>query len=135
MGRKGKGPRQPPVKGFRPGKEPAHLRRKRAKAELGKDAGWAQKAMVDAVADRSPDEVARSMDRWVRIMLLAGIILFVTGLPLYRWSVVAGVALHVLAALAVFLWFRLRAQKVRMVELAESISGGGAGGGAGQKRR
>lgn len=123
MGRKKKGPRQPHVKGFRPGKEPAHLRRKRAKAELGEDASWAQKAMVDAVADRSPEQVARDMDRWIRIALVAAVILALGGLPLYRWSIPGGAVVHAMAALVTFLWIRMRAQKDRMVAMAESLSG------------
>ena len=41
------------IKGFRPGKEPAHLKKKRAEAQLGSDASWAQKRTVEAVAGRS----------------------------------------------------------------------------------
>ena len=53
MGRK-EGDRRPnrsqrPIKGFRPGKEPGHLKKQRAMARLGSDASWVQKQTVEAV--------------------------------------------------------------------------------------
>jgi len=38
-----KGGQRPAAKGFRPGKEPAHLKKQRSRAQLPKDATWAQK--------------------------------------------------------------------------------------------
>jgi hypothetical protein len=120
-GKKGRGPRQPRVKGFRPGKEPAHLRARQAKAELGEDAGWARKAMIDAVADRSPGEVRAQVDRWSRILLLVAVILAIGGGLLYLWSTPAGLVAHLLTLVALFLWFRLRRQRDPLVEMAESV--------------
>ena len=55
MGRKGRGQR--PIKGFRPGREPAYLKKQRAKARLGSDASWLQKQTVEAITGRNPREV------------------------------------------------------------------------------
>lgn len=108
-----------PVKGFRPGKEPAYLRKQRAKEQLGQDAPRAQDRALDLVADRSPDEVRSLMSRWAVVLLVVGIALGIAGALLYDWSVAAGIVTHVLAAAAIFLWHRLRRQRDQLVELAE----------------
>jgi hypothetical protein len=112
---------QPPIKGFRPGKEPAHLKKQRAKAQLGSDATWAQKQAVEAVAGRSPEEVRRMVRRWSLGLALAAVILAVAGTLLYAWSVVAGVVVHVLTAVVAFLAYRLRRQGGGLAEIAESM--------------
>jgi Flp pilus assembly protein TadB len=124
MGRRGKGGGRPPIKGFRPGKEPAHLRRRQAKAQLGPDANWAQKRMVDAIGDQSPRDVEKMLNRWVRILLAVAIALVALGAFLYTVSLVAGIVVHVLAALALFAAFRMRRQREQFVRMAESLGGG-----------
>lgn len=112
---------QGPMKGFRPGKEPAHLKKKRAKAQLGKDASWAQKQTVEAVAGRSPEEVRRMVRRWTLGLILGGFMLAVLGVFLYGWSVFAGVAVHVLSLALLFLGYRVRKQGGALVEMADSL--------------
>lgn len=121
-GRRGRGHQQP-VRGFRPGKEPAQLRRQRAQAQLGGDANWAQKQLVDVLADRTPEQARRMMRRW-RVALLAAVIALVfVGALLYRWSVVAGVIVHVLAAVVLLFWFQLRRKQSDFEALADMVSG------------
>lgn len=123
MGGEGKGRNRKPIPGFRPGKEPGALRKKRAKARLGEDASWAQKKMIDAVGDRSPDEVRAMVKRWAGVLLAVALVLAVLGALLYRWSLVGGIAVHVLALGVAFLWYRLRRQRGQLVEMAEWVRG------------
>lgn len=116
------GGRQQPMKGFRPGKEPAQLRKQRAKAQLG-DASWAQKQLIDVVADRSPEEARAMMRRWRTVALVVAIALLAAGLALYRWSVAAGVVVHVLAVAALVLWFRLHRQRAHFEALVDLVGG------------
>lgn len=116
-----KGGRRKPIKGFRPGKEPAHLRKRRAKGKLGEDASWAQKKMIDAIGDQGPDEVRAMVTRWARILLATAVVLAVVGALLYGWSMVAGVAVHILAFAAAFFWLRLRTQRSNLAEMAEWV--------------
>jgi hypothetical protein len=118
-GRKGRGPG--PVKGFRPGKVPPQVKRQQARARLGSDASWAQKRTVDAVAGRSPDEVRATLRRWTVGLLVGAVALALLGGFLYRWSVMAGVVVHVVTAALLVLVFRLRRQGHRLVEMAESL--------------
>lgn len=117
----GGGGGQRPIKGFRPGKEPPHLKKQRAKAQLGRDASWAQKQAVEAVAGRSPQEVAAMVRRWTMIALVVAIVLAVGGVFLYAWSVVAGVIVHVLALALFFLVFRIRKHGQGLVDVARSL--------------
>jgi len=121
MGRGRKRGGQRPIKGFRPGKEPVQLRKRRAKQQLGEDAGRAQKWMVDALVEQGPDKVQRLIGRWALGALVAGVVLVALGVPLYRWSTVAGIAAHVLAALLLFLWYRMRRQRGAVAEMARSL--------------
>jgi Flp pilus assembly protein TadB len=121
-GRRGRGQQQS-IKGFRPGREPAQLRRQRAQAHLGPDANWAQKRLVDALADRSPEEARGMLRRW-RLGLMAGVIvLAAAGTLLYRWSVVGGILVHVVAAGLLALWFQLRRKQSDFETLADLVSG------------
>ncbi len=119
--KKGRGPQPRPMKGFRPGKAPAHLKKKRAKAQLGDDAHWAQERMIDAVADRSPQEVEAMLRKWTMALLVLAIVLGAGGAFLYRWTLVGGLVAHVFTALALFLWYRMRRQGRQMVEMAERL--------------
>jgi Flp pilus assembly protein TadB len=124
MGRKSKqggGGGQRPVKGFRPGKEPAHLRRQQAKAQLGKDATASQKRMVDLVSDRTPEEVHSMVNRWIGWMLAAALLLIVGGGVLYRWSMGAGVAVLVLAVVFLVFAYRMHRQRPGFVEAARTF--------------
>ena len=112
---------QRPIKGFRPGKEPAHLKKQRAKAQLPRDASWAQKQAVEAVAGRTPREIRAMVERWRTRVLLVAVLLFVAGAFLYTWSVMAGVLVQVLALSLVFLAFRLRRHGEGLVEMAKSL--------------
>jgi Flp pilus assembly protein TadB len=122
MGRKKrKGGGSAPIKGFRPGKEPAHLRKRAARARLGQDASWAQKQAVELVADRSPEEVRRMMMRWTVGLLAAAAALIIAGAFLYGWAIWAGLGLHLVAAVLLFLWYRMRRQRAQLVKMAESF--------------
>ncbi len=112
---------QRPMKGFRPGKEPAHLKKQMAKARLGSDASWLQKQTVEAVAGRSPQDVRTMVRKW-RVGLVAGaVLLAVLGVFLYAWSLTAGVVVHVLSAGLLFLAYRLRKHGQGLAELEQSL--------------
>lgn len=120
---RGSGPRRP-VKGFRPGKEPPQLKKQRAKQQFG-DVSAAQERLIELFAERSPEESRALMRRW-RIALLAGaVVLAILGAVLYGWSVIAGVVIHILAAVALFLWWRLHRQRDDLEAMADAVSGGG----------
>lgn len=118
--RKGGG-RQGPVKGFRPGKEPPHLKKQRAKAQLGKDASWAQKQTVEAVAGRSPQEVRKMVRVWSRGLMAGALIAGVGGVFLYAWALPAGIAVHAIAGVLFFLGYRLRKQGSGLEEMADAF--------------
>jgi len=116
-----RGRRQGPVKGFRPGKEPPHLKKQRARAQLGKDASWLQKQTVEAVAGRSPQEVRKMVRVWSRVLMAGALILAVVGVFLYAWALPAGIVVHAIAAVLLFLGYRLGKQGSGLVEMAESL--------------
>ena len=113
------------MKGFRPGKAPPEVKKQQAKATLGSDAGWAQKAMVEAVGGRSPREVDRMLGRWAAGVLAAAVLTLVLGSWLYTVSWIVGVATHLVTAVLIFFWIRIRKQRAQFVELASSMEGGG----------
>ena len=120
MAAKRRGPQQS-LKGFRPGKEPAHLKKRRAKAQLGANASWGQKQAVEAVAGKSPQEVQAMVRRWsAGLFGLAGL-LAVGGIFLYSWSTPVGIGVHVLAGVLAFLGFRMRSSGANLVEMAGSL--------------
>jgi len=119
MARKGQGQR--PIKGFRPGKAPAHLKKQRAKAQLSSDASWGQKQTVEAIAGRSPQEVQKMVRTWTTGLLVAAVVLGLGGAFLYAWSLVAGIVVHVLAVLLLVLMYRLRRQGGGLVEMARAL--------------
>lgn len=121
-GNKGRGGPRRQMKGFRPGKEPAHLKKKRAKAELGSDAGWVQKQAVDAVAGRSPAEVEAMVRKWSTGLFAVGALLAVLGFVLYGVALWAGAVAHVLAVVVLFLGYRMRKQGPGLVEVAKSLN-------------
>lgn len=121
MGRRGRRGQQPAVKGFRPGKEPPHLKAQRAKAQMGSDASWAQKQAVDAVAGRSPAQVQAMVKKWSLGLFGGAAVLGVAGFFLYGVAVPAGAVVHVLAAGLLFLGFRVRKSGQGLVDLAGSL--------------
>ncbi|HWV57886.1 MAG TPA: hypothetical protein VNZ57_10570 [Longimicrobiales bacterium] len=121
--RKARQGQQPPIRGFRPGREPPQLRKQRVKQQLGPDASWAQKQLVDAIASRSPEESRRMMSRWLTTVLAVAIALTVLGLPLYLWWIPAGITVHVLAGAAFFLWYRLHRQREQFDAIVDLVSG------------
>lgn len=117
---KKRGP-QRSVKGFRPGKEPVQLKRQMAKAQLGKDASWAQKQTVEALAGRSRSEVQRLVRRWSLGLGLGGLLLAVLGFFLYGWLWPVAAVVHVLAVVLFFLAYRIRKQGPGLEEMADSL--------------
>lgn len=118
--KKRRGPR-PAAKGFRPGKEPAHLKKRMAKAQLGTDASWAQKQAVEEVAGRSPEQVQGMVKRWSTVLFAAGLLLAGAGFFLYGYMVAAGVAVYVVAAVVLFGAYRVRKSGQGLVEMARSL--------------
>ena len=118
--RKGSG-HQPQVKGFRPGKAPAHLKKQQAKAQLGKNASWAQKQAVEAVAGRSPQEVRKMVTMWSRGLFAGALLLAIAGAFLYGWAVPAAVVAYVLSAGLLFLGYRLKKQGSGLVDIAGQL--------------
>lgn len=121
MAGKKRGGQQPQIKGFRPGKAPAHLKKQRAKSQLSKDASWAEKQTIEAVAGRSPEEVRRMVRRWTGALLGGGAVLLVGGFFLYGWSTVAGIVVHVISAALLVLGYRIRKQGAALEEVARSM--------------
>ena len=101
---------QPPARGFRPGKEPAHLKKQRAKGRLGSDASWLQKQTVDAVAGRSPGEVRAMVQKGSLGLIVGAVLLALLGTFLLTRILVAGVVVLVLAVVLLFLAYRLRSR-------------------------
>ena len=129
-GQGGGGP-QRPLRGFRPGREPAQLRKQRARQQLGGEANWAQKQLIDALSDRSPREARTMLQRWQRVLLVAAIVTAVAGALLYMWSVVAGILVHLLAIAAFLLWFQLRRNRANFEAMADLV--GDRRGGRGER--
>jgi len=100
------------------------MRKRRAEQQLGGDANWAQKQLIDALADRSPAEAKTMMRRWQMGLLAAAVIIAVLGGLLYMWSIVAGVVVHVIAIALFVLWFQLRRKQRDFEAMAELVSGG-----------
>jgi Flp pilus assembly protein TadB len=116
------------MKGFRPGKEPPELRKRRAKQQFG-DVNPAQERLIEAFAGRTPDEARALIRRWQIGLLATAVVLAVVGLLLYAWSVIAAIIVHVLAGLVLLIWFRVRRQRSDLEAMADAISGGGPGRG------
>ena len=121
MAAKRSGGPQRQTRGFRPGKEPAHLKKRMAKAQLGSDATWAQKKAVEALAGQSPQGVRKLVKKWSMILTVSALLLAASGFFLYAWSVPAGVAVHVLAALTRFIGYRIRKQGEGWAQTAGSL--------------
>lgn len=113
---------QRPIKGFRPGKEPPALKKRRAKEQFG-DVGAAQERLIELFAERTPGESRALLRRW-RIGLLAGaVVLAALAALLYAWSSLAAAVTGVFAVVALFLWWRLRRQREDLEAMADAVSG------------
>jgi hypothetical protein len=119
-GEKGRG-RQPPVKGFRPGKEPPQLRRQRAQ-EPAAEPNWAQQKLVETLSGRTPEEARGMMRRWRAGVLGITVVFAALTALLFTWSVVAGGIALVLTAVAFALWLRLRTQRANLDALADALA-------------
>jgi len=112
---------QPSARGFRPGKEPTHLKKQRAKAHLGSDASWLQKQTMEAVAGRSPGEVRAMVQRWSLWLMAAAVLLAGVGVFTLTWNAWVGAVVFVLSIVLLFLGYRLRRQGSGLVDMAESL--------------
>jgi len=109
------------MKGFRPGKAPAHLKKKHAKAQLGADAPWAQKQAVDLVAGRSPTEVRAMVKKWTLGLFAAAGVFGIGGFFLYGLWLPAGIVAHVIAVGLLVVGYRMTKSGKNLVELAGSL--------------
>lgn len=120
---RGRGP-QRPVKGFRPGKEPPELRKRRAREQFG-EVSATQEQLIELFAERSPEEARTLIRRWT-IGLLAGAIgLALAAAALSLWSLVAAGIAGVLAVVLLGFWWRIRGQRADLEAMADAVSGGG----------
>lgn len=113
---------QRPIKGFRPGKEPPQLRKRRAKEQFG-DVGPAQERLIEVFAERSPQEARTLLRRWTIGLLTGAIVSAALAVLLYAWSVIATVVAGTLSLGLLFLWWRLRRQRPDLEAMADAISG------------
>ena len=119
--RRGQQGSPPPMKGFRPGKAPAQLRKRAAKQQFG-EMNAMQERMVDLFADRSPEEARSMLGRWRTGSLIAGIVLSILTVLAWSWSWIAGLIVGILASLTLFAHLRLRAQRAQLEQMAEMVS-------------
>lgn len=124
--RRGQGPQQH-VKGFRPGKEPPQLRKKIAKQQFG-EMNAAQERMVELFAERSPEESRKLISRWKNGSLLLGVVLSVLAVALGFWSWIPGTIVAILAAVAFFVFLRMRSQQEGLEAMADAVAGRSPGG-------
>lgn len=127
---RGQGP-QRPVKGFRPGREPAHIRKQHAKQQFS-NLDARQERLVELFAERTPAESRQLMRSWRTRLLAGAAALAVLGAILYIWSLIAGITVHAIAAVVLFFWWRLHRQREVLDQMADAVS---ASPRAGRKRR
>lgn len=120
------------VKGFRPGKEPPQLRKQQAKRQLG-EVSAAQERLLEVFASRTPAESRALIRRWITGLFAAGAVLLVLGALLYGWSLIAGAVVHVLAALALVIGWRLHGQREALGSMAD-LAGAKGGKSRGSRR-
>lgn len=113
---------QRPIKGFRPGKEPPQLRKRRAKEQFG-DVGPAQERLIEVFAERTPEQARTLLRRWTIGLLTGAIVLAALAALLYTWSIIATVVAGMLAVVLLVLWWRLRRQRPDLEAMADAISG------------
>lgn len=113
---------QRPIKGFRPGKEPPQLRKRRAKEQFG-DVGPAQERLIEVFAERTPQQARTLLRRWTIGLLTGALVLAALAALLYAWSIIATVVAGMLAVVLLVLWWRLRRQRPDLEAMADAISG------------
>lgn len=123
------------VKGFRPGKEPPRLRQQQAKRQLG-EVTAAQERMLELFSSRTPAESRALIRRWTVWLLAIGAVLLVAGALLYAWFWIAGAFVHVFAALALVLGWRIHRQRETLGAMADLVGEkkGGRSRGSGRRR-
>lgn len=126
MGRRRGQGGQRPVKGFRPGKEPPELRKKRARQQFG-DVSGTQQQLIELFAERTPEESRALIRRWTLGLLIGAVVLAVLAAALFAWSTVAGVVVGILALVLLVLWWRLRSQRADLEVMVDAVSGPGRG--------
>ena len=119
------------AKGFRPGKEPPQLRQRQAKQQLG-DVSGAQERLLEVFATRTPAESRALLRRWTLGAFAVGALLVIAGGLLYMWAVLAGALVHLLAAAALVIGWRLHSQREALGAMADMV---GAKGGRSRKPR
>lgn len=124
--RRRKSGRRRPAPGFRPGKEPPEIRKRRAKQQLG-EVNAAQERLIEVFAEHSPEEARKLIRRWRVGMLVAAVLLVALGAVLYLWSTLAGVLVHVAAAALLFLAWQIHRKRGDLETIADLVSGGGRG--------
>jgi hypothetical protein len=118
---RGQGP-QRPIKGFRPGREPPELRKRRAQEQFG-DLTGAQKRLVEVFSSRTPEEARALIDRWTAGLLVAAVVLLAGAVALFFWSTVAGAIVAALGGLVLVLWWRIRSQREALETMADAVTG------------
>jgi hypothetical protein len=88
----------------------------------------AQERMVELFAERSPDESRELIARWKNGSLLVGVVLSVLAVALGLWSWIAGTVVAVLAAVAFFVYLRLRSQQAGLEAMADAVAARVPGG-------
>jgi Flp pilus assembly protein TadB len=114
------------VKGFRPGKEPPQIRKRRAMEQYG-EVSATQERLIEMFSERSPEQAKRMMARWRAGLLAGAVALVLVGAGLYLWTLVAGLIVHALAVVVFFLWWRLRSQRETLETMADTVAGRGKG--------
>ena len=116
---------QRPVKGFRPGKEPPELRKRRAKEQFG-EVNAMQERLIEVFAERSPEESRRLVRRWTVGLLAAAIILAAVAVVFYvLWSTVPAIITGVVALLVAIMGWRIRRQRADLETMIDAVGGGG----------
>lgn len=126
---------QPQIRGFRPGKEPAHLRKQRARQQMVGDVSGAQEKLMDLFAEKGPEESRALIRRWQLGLLIGALVLAILGAALYFWAVTAGVVVHVLAAGVLFLWWQVRRKQKDLEAVADLVAGRQPGGRTAKRRK
>lgn len=111
------------VKGFRPGKEPPQLKKRRAKQQYG-DVTATQERLIELFAERTPEQSRGLIRVWTRGLLISAIVLFVVAGALAVWSLVAMAVVGVLALVVAWLWWRLHRQREAFEAMADTVAGG-----------
>ncbi|HSH45507.1 MAG TPA: hypothetical protein VK966_06610 [Longimicrobiales bacterium] len=110
--------------GFRPGKEPPHLKKQAAKQQFGGNLNRTQERLVELFAERTPEESRALIRKWSIGGLVTAIIVALLGVLLMLWSVIAGVIVLILAAGLFYMWWRLNRQRGDLEQMADFIGGG-----------